>query len=289
MDQILRRALGVVIILVGLVGLGVGSYGVFWLQDVAAEAERDLVSVMDNGLEGLEVISDTLVLLVQTVDDAGTVLDAAAESSRSAGGTVEAIRPAVTEMSDVVAVDLPNNIEKIQDAMPALQEASAAIDKTLRSLADFQWRATIPLINYPLEFGLGIEYDPPVPLDQSVAEMDAALDQLPGQLMGIQSSLLETDLALGETADSMEAMGDSMATVQEDLDETAEVLAEYRELVAGATDTVRSVRRDLRDRIEGIRLTVTGILVWLVLSQLAPLYLGATLLVGRTPTKEQTR
>jgi hypothetical protein len=281
MNRIMRRLLGIVIILIGLVGLVFGLYGLYWLQGAAEQAERDLVSAMDGGLDGLEVISDTLVIVAQAVDDAGTVLDSAAASSQSAAGTIDAMRPAVSEMSDVVAYDLPDNIERIQETLPALQQAAEAIDKTLRTLADFEWQATIPIINYPLEFGLGIEYNPPTPLDQSVAEMSVALGQLPDQLTGIHASLLDTHRQLGETADSMEAIGDSLATVQGDLDATADVLIKYSDLVARSTDGTRAVRRDLRDRIQGVRLVLSGVLAWLAFSQLAPLYIGATLLVDR--------
>lgn len=286
MHHILRRILGAVIILVGLAGLGFAVYGAFWVQDAADQVERDLVTTLDGGLSGLEVVSDTLIVIVQAVDDAGTVLDDAATGSQSAADTIDAMRPAVRELSDVVAYDLPADIRRIQDAMPALEQAGGAIDKTLRTLADFQWSATIPIINYPLEFGLGIEYDPPVPLDESVAELSVALEELPGKLAGVEALLLATDQGLGDTSESMGAIGESLATVQADLDATSAVLADYNDLVAGVTDRVRSVRRHLRARLDGIRLTLTGILIWLALSQLAPLYIGAALLFAKSQTSE---
>jgi hypothetical protein len=289
MNQIMRQILGGVIVLTGLVGIGFGIYALVWVQETTVEVERDLISAMDAGLEGLEVISDTLVVVVQTVDDVGAVLESVAASSQHAAGTIGTMQDAVREMGDVVAVDLPQDIERIQGTMPALEQASAAIDRTLRTLADFQWRATIPIINYTLDLGLGIEYDPPVPLDQSVTELDAALGRLPDQLAGIQTSLLATDQGLGDTAGSMEAIGDSLAAVKEDLNATAEVLAQYGELVAGATHEARRIRRDLRDRIDGVRLTLSGVLVWLVISQLAPLYLGATMLAVKRPAKTEAR
>lgn len=289
MHDILRRILGAVIILVGLAGLGFAVYGTIWLQDAADQVERDLVATLDGGLSGLEVISDTLVVIVQAVDDTGTVLDAAAAGSQTAADTIDAMRPAVRELSDVVAYDLPADIRRIQGAMPAVEQASGAIDKTLRTLADFQWKTTIPIINYPLELGLGIEYDPPIPLDESVADLSVALEQLPGKLAGVEASLFATDEGLGDTSESVGAIGASLATVQADLDATSAVLSEYNDLVAGATDRVRSVRRDLRGRIDGVRLTLSGVLVWLALSQLAPLYIGGTLLITRTPARSQPR
>jgi hypothetical protein len=289
MNLAMRRLLGAVIILAGLVGLVFGIYALVWVQAAAEEVERDLVSAMDSGLNGLEVVSDTLVVVVQMVEDAGSVIESAATSSQNAAGTIDSMGVGVREMSDVIAFDLPNNIQQIEDKLPALEEAGAAIDKTLRTLADFHWSATIPIINFPLDFGLGITYNPPVPLDESVAQIGVALGELPIRLSGIQASLLETNLGLGETARSMEAIGDSLSGVQGDMDRLGEVLAEYDDLVATATDQARLIRRDLRGRIQGVRLTITGILAWLILSQITPLYLGATLLIKPKPPEPEPR
>jgi hypothetical protein len=283
MNLAMRRLMGVVIILVGLVGLVFGVYALIWVQHAADEIERDLVSAMDSGLNGLEVVSDTLVVAVQMVEDAGAVIESAATSSDDAAGTIDSMGAGVREMSNVIAFDLPDTIQQIEGTLPALEEAGAAIDKTLRTLSNFQFNATIPIINFPIDFGLGIDYNPPVPLDQAVAEIGVALGELPIQLSGIQASLLETNLGLGDTAKSMKGIGDSLSSVQGDMDRLGDVLGEYDDLVAGATDQARIIRRDLRGRIQGVRFTITGILAWLILSQIGPLYVGATLLVRPRP------
>jgi methyl-accepting chemotaxis protein len=173
-------------------------------------------------------------------------------------------------------------VEALQEAMPALEQASRAIDTTLSALADFEWNATIPIVNYQLGFGLGIEYDPPVPLDESVAQVSEALSELPTRLDGIEDDLVRTNSSLGETASSIQQVGEELKTVSRDLHATSEVLNEYDDLFARATDQVRQVRWDIRDQIFTGQAILSGLLLWLAFSQFAPLYLGCTLLFPRS-------
>lgn len=279
----MRRIIGGAIILVGLAGLAAGAYGVVWLQGAAETTEQEITSGMDFGLEALETISDTLQVLILTVDDTALVLDSAVESSEATVETLDAIRPAVKELSNIIALGLPDSIEAVQAAMPAVEQASSAIDATLRTLAAFEWSATIPIIDYELAFGLGVEYDPPVPLDESVAQVSAALEELPSHLTEIEVGLETTHDSLGQTATSIENAAENLATVSRGLSATSASLEEYNDLIDRATDRLRQMRWNVRENIRLARLALGMALAWLALSQLAPLYLGCTLLSSTRP------
>ncbi len=275
---VVRRIIGAVIVLTSLAGLGVGLYAAYQMQETAGQVETEVVSGLDFGLDALQVVSDTLDILVRTVYDTSTVVDEARAGAASTADGLENVRPAVQELADITASQLPDSIEAIRSAMPALEDASAAIDKTLRTLSSFQWSTTIPLVNYEVGFGLGIDYDPAIPLDQSVAEVNAGLDSIPTRLTDIQEDLLRTDQSLGDSASSLEQLGESLTAVSQDLASASIVLQEYRGLVARATRQVRAVRWNIRQQIQTGRLVLTGVLAWLALSQLGPLYLGCRLL-----------
>ena len=282
---VMRRIIGGVIILVGLAGLAAGAYGVVWVQGAAETTEKEITSGMDFGLEALETISDTLQVLILTVDDTAQVLESAVESSEATVETLDAIRPAVEELSNIIALGLPDSIEAVQAAMPAVEQASSAIDATLRTLAAFEWSATIPIIDYEMGFGLGVEYDPITPLDASVAQVSAALAELPSHLTGIEEDLETTHDSLGQTATSIENAAENLATVSLGLQATSASLAEYNVLIDRATDRLRQMRWNVRDNIRLARIALGLALGWFALSQLAPLYLGGTLLLS--PRREQ--
>ncbi len=282
---VMRRIIGGVILLVGLAGLAAGAYGVVWVQGAAETTEKEITSGMDFGLEALETISDTLQVLILTVDDTAEVLDSAVESSEATVETLDAIRPAVEELSNIIALGLPDSIEAVQAAMPAVEQASSAIDATLRTLAAFEWSATIPIIDYEMGFGLGVEYDPITPLDASVAQVSAALAELPSHLTGIEEDLETTHDSLGQTATSIENAAENLATVSLGLQATSASLAEYNVLIDRATDRLRQMRWNVRDNIRLARIALGLALGWFALSQLAPLYLGGTLLLS--PRREQ--
>lgn len=278
MRKVLRGIIGAVIVLVGLVGLATALWAAHALQERAETLEKQVVSGMDLGLEGLEVMTDTLVILAQVVDDTIVTLDAVQVSAQSSADTLRTLQPVIQEMNDIVTRDLPENIEAIQDAMPAVEQASSTIDQALRTLAGFEWSATIPLVNYEINLGLGVDYDPPVPLDESVAQVSEALEALPGHLAAIEDDLVQTHQSLGETADSIEQVGEELAVVSGDLQDSSEVLEAYTALLSRTTKALRQVRWNIRQQIDQTRIALTAVLIWLALSQLAPLYLGCTLL-----------
>jgi methyl-accepting chemotaxis protein len=278
-----RRVLGFIIIATVLVGLYYSLYGLFWVQKAADQVERDLVSSMDLGIESLEVISQTLVVTIQTVNDTALMLNDGVESSSLTANTLNAIGPAMTDLGDIVANQLPSTLDAVQQAMPSLEQAAGAIDSTLTTLSRFQWSAVIPIINYELVFGLGIDYAPEKPLDAAVREVSTALEGLPEQLSGIHLSLEKTRRNLEQTETSVTQFGQSLNTASEDLETTSQVLQQYTDLVSEATRQVRRARWDVRDRVQGIRAFVSGLLVWIALSQAAPLYLGLGLLFARRP------
>jgi methyl-accepting chemotaxis protein len=270
----LRRVLAVIIIFTGLLGLVAGLLGAYLLQGSAARLESELASGMDLGLEGLEVVSDTLQVLTVTVDDSAAVMDAAVTSAEQTATTLETLQPAVDELTDLVSTGLPENIDAIQAALPALEQASGTIDRTLRTLADFEWSAVIPIINFELGFGLGIEYDPPIPLDEAVGQVSVAVAGLPSHLGGIEEDLRSTNQALGDMAGSVQDVGATLTVISQDLHAVSESLQEYDTLFADSINRIRQARRSIRDQVRTGRFILTGVLIWLALSQLTPLALG---------------
>ncbi len=289
MRQVLRRILAGVIVLVALSGLAAGLYAASTLQQSARELEEDIVGGMDYSLEALEVVSETLQVLISTVDDTSAVVDAAVSSSQDTQLTLQALQPAVLELGEIAGTDLPASVAAVQGAMPTLEQAGRTVDRTLRTLAAFEWSATIPLVNYRLGFDLGVEYDPAVPLDQSIAEVSEGLAKLPTQLEGIETGLVNTHQSLSETITSIGVVGEDLAAVGRDLAQTSRSLHAYNGLIDRATLQMRNTRWNIRQQIVRGRIIATVFLIWLSLSQIAPLYLGCAMLSGPLPVPPSTR
>jgi hypothetical protein len=102
---------------------------------------------------------------------------------------------------------------------------------------------------------------------------------LPSHLGGIEDDLRSTNQALGETTESVQEVGTTLAVVSQDLHATSEALQEYDELFAETMGQLRKARRSIRDQVRTGRFVLTGILLWLAFSQIAPLMLGYTWLL----------
>lgn len=72
-----------------------------------------------------------------------------------------------------------------------------------------------------------------------------------------------------------------LEALNEQVDQLDPLLVEYMGTVTEIQDTVRMSRTTLAQQREQIRLTITLVMIWLGLSQLAPLYLGWELITER--------
>lgn len=276
-----RRIIGIIIVLVALAGIAAAIYALIELQPASEQFEREAAAGFDFVLETLDTTASTLSTLETALEDSQAVIETAAETSRQASQTLDELKPAVQDLADMVAFDLPNNIQAMQDTMPALKQATAAIDASLRTLAGFQWGTTIPLVNYELSLGLGIEYDPEVPLDQSVAAIEEELGEIAPHLTALQGSLLDTHHNLGDTAQDTKDLADDLEQIGTDLAGTGDALEAYDALLVRAQERLLESRRGLREQIRSVRWVATGVLIWLALSQAAPFYLGCSLVTAK--------
>lgn len=196
----LVRALAVVVVVLGLV---VGAAGVvsmltvnrllsaFGGSETASSVERSLASAE-------EAIEESRAALTDVEKLAGSV-------SASTADAAEVIHGAATLTSERI----PDTLRDVEATMPALIEAGAAIDSTLRALSLF-----------------GVGYDPGTPFDEALIELDRGLDGLPEQIEA-QGTLLA---ALGDQLGTVGAETDAVATrisvINDSLLETGQATAE---------------------------------------------------------------
>jgi hypothetical protein len=207
----LVRALAVVVLILGLV---VGATGVLVMASVdrfvAAFSGTESLSSVERSLRSADgALEDTLLAL----SDVERLADGVSSSSTDAAQVVAGA-------GTLTAERIPETLRDIESAMPALIEAAAAVDGTLRALSL-----------------LGVQYDPATPFDEALIELDDGLEGLPEQIEG-QGLLLA---GLGEHLETVGAQTDAVAgriaAVNEALVETKESTAD----LAATAERLRTV------------------------------------------------
>lgn len=272
-----KRVLGLVMIGIGVVGIGLSVVGLgagLWLvNDLGSGLEKNLTLTVDS----LETVRETLLLTKDTVTQVNEGLAIVEETAGNVSTALEETEPMLEQVSQVAGEDVPESLEAIQSTMPALEQAASAIDETLRTLSAFSVDRTI----LGIQFDLGVDYDPEMPFDESVAAIGGSIEGVPDRLRLLQTNLDQTQQSLGLIGENLSAVAGNLRDLNESVTEIEPLLDDYIALTTEIGDSMRQTRDDLTRQLRLVKVMLAAVMIWLGLTQVAPLYLGWELLSGR--------
>ncbi len=282
--MLLRRILGFIMLLTGIVILALSFAGAYFAGDVIGSLSDGLANSLALASQSLDSARDTLALARDTVSDVNGGLGTAVAATANAGQTLNDSRPLLDNVTAVTTQEVPEAVEGIQAALPNMIEVASVIDRTLTTLSSVGIDREIPLPfggSIPLQFDLGIDYNPETSFDDSLRVFEASLTGLPESLRGLEDDLQATNASLGTLAADLQATSDNLTIINTRLGEIAPLMDQYTALIDELSRTVTQIEANLGDRLDVLRLGIVGLLIALGLSQLAPIYLGWELLTGR--------
>lgn len=275
----MRKALGWLMLAIGVSGIILSIIGVIvgrqLIDAIGASVHGNLTTTVNS----LDTVRETLVLTRSTVAQLETGLETAEESASNISTAIAESRPLLTESSRIVTGDVPESIETFQDSLPALIEVSSAMDSTLRTLSAF--RVNRSILGIPLNFDLGVDYDPEVPFDESVRELGETLEGMPEQLRSLEQYIETTDGNLLTMSEDLARLSADLENINSTMDEVEPLINEYITIVTEIGDNARESRLLLDRQLAQARLGLTIVMIWFGLLQVAPIYLGWELISGR--------
>ncbi|MFW6098221.1 MAG: hypothetical protein ACOC9Z_09085 [Chloroflexota bacterium] len=279
----MRKALGWLMLAIGVSGIILSIVGVITGRQLIDAIGASIGGNLTTTVDSLDTVRETLVLTRSTVAQLETGLETAEESASNVSTAISESRPLLTESSRIVTGDVPESIETFQESLPALIEVSAAMDNTLRTLSAF--RIDRSILGIPLNFDLGVDYDPDVPFDQSVRELGESLDGMPEQLRSLEQYIETTDENLLTMSEDLARLSADLENINSTMDEVEPLINEYITIVTEVADNARESRLLLDRQLAQAKLVVTIIMIWFGLLQVAPIYLGWELVSGRRETR----
>lgn len=216
-------AAGAVGALSSLVGAGLGLV-------VLGDLDRSLQSSVEVTADAVEALSLTVEVADELVGDVAGTLTSAALAARASAGGVEASVDVLDGAAEVTGQDVAGSLAAVEDTLPALVDVAAVIDSTLGTLD---------------RLPLGPTYDPDVPFDDAVRQLQGELDGLPESLE-VQAELLRDGAV--ELAD----VGRSARFLAEDLDELSADLRDARDVLDQVAATAEDAARVLDEDVDGL-------------------------------------
>jgi hypothetical protein len=274
---VVRRVIGVLLILTGVLGLGLGcGTGIVGLR-VASTLENTLNNTIDTALNGLEITRD---MFVQAEDIVGEVQDAtvvAEHTISDVGVTVENTAPTLDQVSSIISSDVPDNLDSIQEAVPNVVQVAQSLDQTLRTLSALKWQNDL----LGIQFDLGIDYDPELPLDEPITTFGDGLSDLSQRFRELEPTLDTNGRDLEQIGTQMQEASQSLSAIGDEMEGLDAIARKYVVEIEEIRDPLVEFQASLGARFKIVRLGVILLAVWLCLFQLVPFYLGWELISGQ--------
>jgi len=277
--MVFRRMLGFVILLIGLLGLALSIAGAIQSRRLIDHAGRELEKNLALTSQSLGTVQETLRLAQTAASQANEGLDTVEHTIIDLSHTISQTRPLLDEVAQVVSHDVPDSLETLETTVPDIAQAAAIVDDTLRTLSDLRFEQTI--FGFSINFDLGIEYAPQVSLEESMNQLGDSLEGIAPRLRGMEVHIETTDGNLETISQDMMAISRDLEVINSSVAQVVPLLDDYVRLVTEANDAVEQTRANLSRQLDAAKWVTTGIMVWLGLTQLAPLYLAAELITGQ--------
>jgi ABC-type transporter Mla subunit MlaD len=289
--DIIKRILGLIMMIVALAIIILSIIGAFRVGDAIASVTASIESTLRFTSESLTTAADTVTLTQDTIREVGTGLDTASTATANLSGAIADSRPFLSSVSVIISEDLPANLEAVQAALPNVVQVAGVIDRTLTTLSSIGIDQTIDLPfgqSIPLQWDLGIDYDPGIPFDQTIGTFESTLDGLPESLRDLEGDLTTTTDNLGVLADNLLTISDDLDTINQNVNNLVPLLDQYTVLIGDLQTAIDSALERIQVQLDALRMGVIIGLALLALSQLAGLYLGYELLSGRREERVTT-
>jgi hypothetical protein len=202
-----------------------GVLGIAVVLTAANSMERSL----EVTASAVNAADETVALAADTIGIVSDSFDTLVPSANLAAVAFFDAATVIAETTVVVTVDVPDALDAVLDAMPAIESAATVVDGALRVLSF-----------------VGVDYDPEVPFGAAVAELETALAELPAQLRAQAEPLDALADDFDEFGEATAEISDDLVALQLQLDEAERLLGTYSSTAQEATVVVADVQSDLK-------------------------------------------
>jgi methyl-accepting chemotaxis protein len=284
--KVIRRILGVLVMLAGLLGLLLslaGLVGVWVAKPTVAVYAGTTIDTLNNSVvTSQNVMETTRQALGATVDS----VDALSAMLSTSAATVEDTKPVLDGFDSMMATTLPSTLKAATDSLYTAQEAAQVLETTIKSLDTFRFLLSgTPLLGNLLPAPTE-PYNPEKPLADSLGELASNLKGLPDTFATMSASLSTTDDKLAAVQGNLITMSDSVKLISSSLSEYEQMVTQSKSSMDDLTSILTSIQTNLDTILNWAAIVLSLFLAWLLAAQVVMLSQGWELFQGTADRME---
>ena len=282
----IRRILGVLVMLAGLLGLLLSLAGLVmvWVAKpvVADYGGTTIDTLKESVVTSQEVVDVTEQALGATIDS----VDELSDMLSTTGATVEETKPVLDKIDTIMSTTLPSTLQAATDSLYTAQEAAKVLESTLKSLDTFRFLLSATPMLGDLLPQTGEVYNPEKPLADSLGELAANLKGLPDTFVAMSGDLAATNDNLAAIQENLLSMSDSVKLISSSLSEYQTMVIQSKSSMDNLTSILTSIQSNLPTILNVGAIVLSLFFVWLLAAQIVILTQGWELYQGTADRME---
>lgn len=286
--SILRRFLGLLVMITGILGLVIslaGLVGIWMVTPTVGGYAGSTIDTLNASLttsgKAMEITEQALGATVDSVDALSAMLTTTASS-------VEDTKPLIEQITLIMGETLPATLESTTDSLITAQEAAVVLDSAIKSLDTFRFLlGGAPMIGAFVEQPEQV-YNPEVPLADSLGELAVTLGDLPATFTEMSTSLDAADDNLDLIQGNLTTMADSVALISASLGDYQTMVNQSRSSMDDLATMLSNINDNLSRILNITAIAFSAFFFWLLVAQVVIFSQGWELFQGTAGRMEAT-
>jgi len=286
--KVIRRVLGVLVMLAGLLGLLLsvaGLVGVWVAKPTVEVYAGTTIDTLNNSVVTSQKVMDTTAqALGGTIDS----VDALSAMLSTTAAAVEDTQPVLAKVDVLMAETLPSTFEATADALYTAQDAARVLESTIQQLDAFRFMLSATPLVGALVPQSGEAYNPEKPMADSLGDLASNLEGLPDTFVTMSADLATTDDKLAAVQENLVTMSVSVKQISSSLSEYEAMVTQSKSSMDNLTSMLTSVQANLSSILKWVSIVVSLFFVWLLAAQIVILSQGWELFQGTADRMESS-
>ena len=278
--QVIRRVLGVLVMIAGILGLVLSLAGLIsvWVVKPAVTGYvittiQTLDTSIDTSQKAMQVTGQALGATVESVDALSTMLSTTALS-------VEETQPVLDKLNVMIGETMPSTLGSASDSLKTAQQAAEVLESAIKSLENFRAvMSATPLLGALVEKPKQA-YNPQVPLADSLGELASQLGGLPATFTEMAADLSKADDNLVSIQSNLTTMSSSVGLISKSLSEYQTMISQSQSSMENLSSMLTNIKNNLTNILNGVAIALSVFFFWLLAAQVVILSQGWELYQG---------
>lgn len=265
--KIIKRIIGIVLIITAIIGLTLSLYGISRIWDLQRQWTANTLDAVDLVLTFLETSEEAFTVAEDSLSTASENLITINATSLTLAQSINDTVPVIDTVATVMQEDVPETLEAAKTSLDSAQSSAQLIDSMLELLS------SIP-------FFPGEPYNPEVPLHIALSDVSTSIEDLPEVFSTIGAEMEESTENISLLEDDIINMSATISDINTIVEDATSVTAKYKKNVSKLKTQIAKLKTSIPNSFRKIAWYSTILFSWIALTQIGLITQGLEL-IGR--------